>query len=174
MPAHFTPARGRVARMTGSIRPHRAMLLLACCSVLVATMLVAHASAAGIHFQKEGILAYERQLSKGEVHADAFHPGVGTGHLHVSLNDGRHMTVAYAASEQGKLVAQARAKGARVQVATAKPKKATAVKHKLRYIAGAILILVILIVLTVLLIGRRRTLAAQEGMPSPSEESAAP
>jgi hypothetical protein len=143
----------------------------------MATALAAFATfalGAGIHFQKESVSAYERQLSKGEVHADAFHPGSGTGHLHVSLNDGRHMTIAYAVSEQGKLVAQASTKGARVQMATAKPKKATAVKHKLRYIAGAILIVVILIVLAVLLIGRRRTLAAQDGRASSSEENAAP
>lgn len=149
--------------MTRSIRRNSAVLVL-CLAGLAAFACLA--AAAGIHFQKESLQAYERQLAKGEVHADAFHPGTGSGHLHVSLNDGRHMTIAYASGEQDKLVAQARAKGARVQVASLKAKKATAVKHKLRYIAGAVLIVVILIVLAVLLIGRRRTLAAQEGRTS--------
>jgi hypothetical protein len=106
------------------------------------------------------------------VHALTFHPGTPTGHLHVSMNNGTHYTVAYASSEQGKLVAQAQADHARVQIATVQVKKAAPVKHKLRYIAGGILIVVIIVVLIVLLIGRRRALA-EEGSP-PSEQSAAP
>lgn len=140
----------------------------------LALALVVPALAAAIHFEKESLSAYEGQLRHGEVHALTFHPGNGTtaGHMHISLNNGEHMTVTYAASEQGKLVAQAKAANARVKVAnaTATPKKAP-VKHKLRYIAGGILIVVIIVVLVVLLIGRRRAMAGDG--PSPSGESAA-
>jgi hypothetical protein len=131
----------------------------ALCLMLLALVLAVPASAATAHFEKESLRAYEGQLHHGEVHAVTFHPGTGTGHLHISLNNGGHMTVAYASGEQAKLVAQAQAAKARVKVATAKAKKTAAVKHKLRYIAGGILIVVILVVLVVLLIGRRRALA---------------
>jgi hypothetical protein len=138
---------------------------------LVATVLAVPAGAATVHFQKESLQAYEGELHHGEVHAVTFHPGTTTGHLHISLNNGGHMTVSYAASEQAKLVTQAQAANARVKVATLKTKKTAAVHHKLRYIAGGILIVVILVVLVVLLIGRRRAVA-DEGR-APSGESSA-
>lgn len=125
--------------------------------------------ALAVHFEKESLQSYEGQLHHGEVHALGFHPGSPTGTLHISLNDGEHKTVSYPAADQNKLVAQAQAGGARVKVAAAVT-KATAVKHKLRYIAAGVLIAVIVVVLIVLLIGRRRAVAG-EG-PKPSEESA--
>jgi magnesium-transporting ATPase (P-type) len=139
---------------------------------LAAAVFAVPAGAATVHFEKESLQAYEAQLHHGQVHALTFHPGTTAGHLHISLNNGGHMTVVYAQTEQGKLVAQAKAANARVKVAAAVTKKTTAVKHKLRYIAGGILIVVIVIVLMVLLIGRRRAVA-EEGRP-PSGESAAP
>jgi hypothetical protein len=147
-------------------------VLAAVCALLAAAVVAVPAGAATvIHFQKESVGAYEAQLHHGEVHALTFHPGATTGHLHISLNNGQHMTVAYASTEQGKLVAQAQADHARVQVAAVTVKKAAPAKHKLRYIAGGILIVVIVIVLIVLLIGRRRALA--EDGPAHSGESAA-
>jgi hypothetical protein len=157
--------------MNRSRRPDAA--LAAICAVLAALVIAVPASAATvIHFQKEGVQAYEVQLHKGEVHAVAFHPGSGTGHLHISLNNGQHMTVAYPSGEQAKLVSQAQAAGTRVQVATVKVTHTAPVKHKLRYIAAGLLIIVIIVVLVVLLIGRRRTIV--EDGPEPSGESAAP
>lgn len=146
--------------------------LAAVCVALVAMVLAVPAGAVTVHFQKESVQAYEGELHKGEVHAVTFHPGSPTGHLHISLNNGGHMTVAYAAGEQAKLEAAARAANTRVKVAqaTAKPKTA-AVKHKLRYIVGGVLIAVIVVVLVVLLIGRRRAVS-NEGR-GPSGESAA-
>ncbi|HEY5285692.1 MAG TPA: hypothetical protein VIJ50_01135 [Solirubrobacteraceae bacterium] len=149
------------------------VVLVALCTVLGALALALPAGAATvIHFQQETLPAYEAQLHKGEVHALTFHAGTTTGHLHISMDDGKHYTVAYTSSEQGKLVADAQANHARVQIATVQVKKTAPVKHKLRYIAGGILILVIIVVLIVLLIGRRRALA-DEG-PRASGESAAP
>lgn len=146
--------------------------LAAFCLALAACLFALPAGAATVHFEKETLQAYEAQLHHGQIHALTFHPGSTVGHLHVSLNNGGHMTVTYAVSEQGKLVAQAQAANARVKVAAAATKKTAATKHKLRYIAGGILILVIIVVLVVLLIGRRRAVAG-EG-PAPSGESAAP
>jgi hypothetical protein len=136
---------------------------------------------AAIHFQKEGLPALNGQLGHHEVHALSFHPsttGTGIGHVHVSLNDGRHMTVEYAASEQAQLIALGRTDRAAVTVAKAKPKPVKkAVKHKLRYIAAGILVVVIVVVAAVLLIDRRRKLGAAGGeqgsgsahTPSPGE-----
>jgi hypothetical protein len=146
--------------------------LAAVCMALAAAVLAIPAGAAAVHFEKESLQAYEGQLHHGQVHALSFHPGTPTGHLHISLNNGGHMTVVYSSSEQGKLVAQAQAANARVKVAAVQTKKTAAVHHKLRYIAGGILILVIVVVLIVLLIGRRRAVA-DEGR-APSGESAAP
>jgi hypothetical protein len=146
-------------------------ILVSVCTVLATAALVASAGAAAVHFEKESLQAYEAQLHHGQIHALTFHAGTPSGHLHISLNNGGHMTVLYASTEQGKLVAQAQAAGARVKIAAAVTKKTAAVHHKLRYIAGGILILVIVIVLVVLLIGRRRAIV--EDGPAPSGESAA-
>lgn len=144
----------------------------AVCALLAAVVIAVPAGAATvIHFQQETLPAYEAQLHKGEVHALTFHPGTSTGHLHISMDNGTHYTVAYASSEQAKLVAQAQADHARVQIATVTVKKTAPVKHKLRYIAGGILIVVIIVVLIVLLIGRRRALA-DEGPRAPGESAA--
>ena len=145
--------------------------LVVLCLALSAAALAIPAGAATVHFEKESLKAYEAQLHHGQVHALTFHPGATTGHLHISLNNGAHMTVEYAVTEQGKLVAQAHTANARVKIAAAQTKKAAATKHKLRYIAGGILIVVIIIVLMVLLIGRRRAVTEEGG--EPSEESAA-
>jgi hypothetical protein len=145
--------------------------LVAVCLALGAAVFAMPAGASTVHFEKESLQGYEGQLHHGEVHALTFHPGATTGHLHISLNNGGHMTVVYADTEQGRLVAQARAANARVKIAAAVTKKTAAVKHKLRYIAGGVLIVVIVVVLVVLLIGRRRAVA-NEG-PRPNGESAA-
>lgn len=148
------------------------VVLAAVCALLVAAVIAVPAGATTvIHFQQESVQAYEVQLHKGEVHALTFHPGTPTGHLHVSMNNGTHFTVAYAMSEEDKLVAQAQAGHARVQIAKVTVKKVVPVKHKLRYIAGGILIVVIIVVLIVLLIGRRRALA-EEGPRAPGESAA--
>ena len=142
------------------------------CLALILSVTAVSAGAAAIHFEKESLRAYEGQLHKGEVHAVTFHPGTGTGHMHISLNNGGHMTVEYPASQQAKLIAAAQAANTPVKVAnaTAKPKKAP-VKHKLRYIAGGVLIVVIVVVLVVLLIGRRRALADGESHTSQGESA---
>ena len=134
-------------------------------------------AASAVHYEHEELPAFEAQLHHGEVHAVAFHPGSGTGHIHVSLNDGRHMTVLYSESEQAHLIALTRADHAPVVIATAKSKAASKpVHHKLRYIAGGILIVVIVVVAAVLLIDRRRKLGEAgptEAGPSGAGDSGA-
>lgn len=147
------------------------MCVLSACLALSATAL----GASAIHFEPESLTALEGQLQHRQVHALSVHPATGTGHVHVSLNDGRHMTVAYAPAEQAHLIALARADGTRVVIAQAKPKSvAKPVHHKLRYIAAGILVVVIVVVAAVLLIDRRRKLGdaggeeAAESAPVPS------
>jgi hypothetical protein len=145
--------------------------LVAACLALAAAVLAVPAGAATVHFEKESMQAYEVQLHHGQVHALTFHSGTPTGHLHISLNNGGHLTVAYPSADQARLVAQAQAANARVKIATAVNKKTAAVKHKLRYIAGGVLVVVIVVVLIVLLIGRRRAVAG-EGRPPTGESTA--
>jgi hypothetical protein len=142
-------------RLTGAMR-------IALLSAVLTVALVAGASATTvIHFQSESLPALEAQLGKHEVHAVTFHPTPAPGHIHVSMNDGRHYTVLYTTSEQAQLVALARANGARYALATVKPKAAAkGVHHTLRYIAGGIVIVVIIVVAAVLLVDRRRKLNA--------------
>jgi len=141
--------------------------------VLVAILTLAIATGASaatvIHFQPESVSALTVQLHHHEVHAVTFHSTPAPGHVHVSMNDGRHFTVVYTANEEAQLVALARANGARYAVAVAKPKAAAKpVHHTLRYVAGGILVLVIVVVAAVLLVDRRRKLS-EEGETPPTQ-----
>jgi hypothetical protein len=137
---------------------------LALLSAVLTVALAASASAASaIHFQSESLPALQAQMHKHQVHAVTFHPTPAPGHIHVSMNDGRHYTVVYAAGEQARLVALASANGARYTVATVKPKAAKSAHHTLRYIVGGIAIVVIVVVAAVLLVDRRRKLGERGG-----------
>ncbi len=151
-------------------------LRIALLAVLLTLALAATASAAtAIHFQSEGLQALKAQLNHREVHALTFHPAPAPGHIHVSMNDGRHFTVVYSATEQPQLVVLARANGARYAVAVAKPKAATKpVHHTLRYIAGGILVLVIIVVAAVLLVDRRRKLSEEAAETPPTQSQPLP
>ncbi|MGO8904057.1 MAG: hypothetical protein ACLQMH_00360 [Solirubrobacteraceae bacterium] len=127
------------------------------CAFLLASTTTLAATA--IHFEPESLPALKGQLAHHEVHALTFHPAATEGHIHVSMNDGRHFTVVYSTSEQAALVALGRSDGARVLIAAAKPKAAAKpAHHKLRYIAAGILVVVIIVVAAVLLVDRRRKL----------------
>jgi hypothetical protein len=150
------------------------VLRIALLSALLTLAFAASASAASAtHFQPEGLPALKAQLHHHEVHALTFHPAPAPGHIHVSMNDGRHFTVIYLATEQPQLVVLAHASGARYAVAVAKPKAAAKAHHTLRYIAGGIVIVVILVVAGVLLVDRRRKLneGASGTAPAPSDSA---
>jgi hypothetical protein len=140
------------------------LVCLACVACAWAGITATAIAATAIHFEHETLPALRVQLQHHQVHALSFHPATPTGHIHVSLNGGRHMTVAYATTEQTALLAIARADGTPVTIAQAKAKAVKpAAHHKLRYIAGGILVLVIIVVLAVLLIDRRRKLGETDG-----------
>jgi hypothetical protein len=129
------------------------------CAALALTAGTSALAASPVHFQPEELPALETQLSHHEVHALTFHSAAGGGHIHVSLNDGRHMTVPYAIAEQAQLVALARKYATPLEVASVVAKPKAPVHHKLRYIAAALLVIVIIVVTAVLLVDRRRKLA---------------
>jgi hypothetical protein len=137
-------------------------------ATLAVTAQTAALAASVIHFQPEALPAMKAQLAHHEVHALTFHPGTGTGpgHIHVSMNDGRHMTVPYATSEQAQLVALAGTDRTPVAIAVTKPKATAPVHHKLRYIAAGILVVVIVVIAAVLLVDRRRKLGEAGGGPA--------
>jgi sensor c-di-GMP phosphodiesterase-like protein len=144
---------------------------LAC--LLCVAMSASALAATAIHFQRESLPALEKQLHAHEVHALVLHPRPSPGHIHASLNNGSHMTIAYAPSEQEHVVALAQAQGTPVTIATKSTTTKKTVHHKLRYIAGGILVAVIVVVAAVLLIDRRRKLNETAdrgggGTPAPS------
>ena len=129
---------------------------LAClCLVPIAS---AGAAAAVPKYQQESAATYEQQLAAGEIRAATFNRKVRS--LHLTLKDGRRMLLKYGPKEGGKLTTQLKAKGVPVTVLThsqaVKESGPTPVHHKLRYIAGGIVLAVIVVVGAVLLINRRR------------------
>jgi len=154
----------------------RAVRVALLAAVLTMALGAATASAAAvIHFQSERTSALTAQLHHREVHALTFHPTPAPGHVHVSLNNGRHMTAVYAANEEAKFIALARADGTPFAVAVAKPKAAAKpVHHTLRYVAGGILVLVIVVVAAVLLVDRRRKLNEEGGDTPPTQSQPSP
>jgi cytochrome bd-type quinol oxidase subunit 1 len=156
--------------------PRKGLLATAVATLGCLFCLAMTASALGataIHFQRESLAALEKQLHSHEVHALVFHPNPAPGHIHASLNNGAHMSIVYASSEQAHLVALANAEGTRVTVATKSTTAKKTVHHKLRYIAGGILVAVIIVVAVVLLVDRRRKLRETAdggggGAPAPS------
>jgi len=141
----------------------------------VACLLIAAVPAGAatvIHFQRESLQALEGQLAKHEVHALSFHPSPAPGHVHVSLNNGQHMTVVYTPQQQTLLITRARSLGIPVAVAAAKTKATTkTTHHKLRYIAAGLVIVVIIVVTAVLLIDRRRRINEGDGSARPEPSS---
>lgn len=155
------------------MRSTRALRIVLLGAFLTLVLAASAGAATVIHFQSESLPALQAQLHKHEVHALTFHPTPAPGHVHVSMDDGRHFTVVYTtAGEQAQLVTLARANGARYAVATVKPKPATSTHHTLRYIAGGIVIVVIVVVVAVLLVDRRRKL--NEGGPDAKPASGDP
>jgi hypothetical protein len=120
------------------------------------------AAESAVHFQKESIQEYEKQLAGAQIVEATFNKKVRS--LHLTLKDGRHVLVKYGKGEEPKLAAALRAKGVPVKVlapAAAAKEAKKPVKHKLRYIAGGILVVVVVVVGAVLLIDRRRKRAAE-------------
>ena len=151
------------------------MLLGGLLTVTVAAGASAAEGTTVVHFEREGLPALTVQLSRHEVHALTFHPTPEPGHVHISMNDGKHYTVAYTAGEQAHIVALGRAAGTPITIATVKAKPAAKTHHTLRYVAAGILIVVIVVVASVLLVDRRRKLNQEsQAAPAPSSGDSAP
>ena len=131
-------------------------------SLLLAATAVAQAGAqsGSVRYQRESFKTFEGQLSAGQIETATFNKKAHT--VHLLLKDGRHVLVSYPSHEEPQLAAKLREKGVSVQVGK-KKKAAKAVKHKLRYIAGGILIVVIVVVAGVLWVDRRRKLGEAGG-----------
>jgi ATP-dependent Zn protease len=133
---------------------------MACALVPAAVVAPAGAAPPVVHFQHESYPAFQRQMAAGQIQAVEFNKKPHS--AHVTLKDGKHVLAIYPSHDEPQLAARLTAKGVAVTVekhaAKVKP-----VHHTLRYIAGGILVVVILAILAVLLIGRRRNLAEDAG-----------
>jgi hypothetical protein len=142
------------------LKSRKIALSVAClaCALLPGAAVAQAAAEPVVHYTKESLPAYEHQLATGQITAATFNKRVRS--VHLTLKDGTHALVRYAAKGEPKLAAQLKAKG--VPVTVLKPAEASKevakkpVHHKLRYIAGGIVIAVIVLVGAVLLIDRAR------------------
>jgi hypothetical protein len=129
-------------------------VFLACAAVL--PVAVAGAAAGTSAFTPESLQAFEKQLAAKQIKTVTINKRVRS--LRTTLKDGSLVLAHYGRKEEPKLAAALAAKGVPVEVlkpaeaAKEVPKKA----HKLRYIAGGILIIVIVVVGTVLYVDRKR------------------
>jgi len=147
--------------MTRTTRAFTAPKILLCLVSAVALMLsataVAGAAEGAITYKHESYQEYEKQLASGKIQAVTINKRLRS--IHVTLTDGSHVLAKYAAHEEPKVVAALQAKGitAAIESKTQAVKEAAKpAKHKLRYIAGGILIVVVLVVGAVLVIDRKR------------------
>jgi hypothetical protein len=141
--------------------PTRAALaLLLAVSVLCGLLGgVAAASEEGaIDYVHESEADFAKQLAGKEVKAVTINKRLRT--MRVTLADGRHVLASYPKKQERQTESRLRARGVTVTVLSkgeaereAKPKKA---HHKIRYIVGGVVILVILIAGAVLLVNRSR------------------
>lgn len=134
-----------------------ALLACSCAGASLAPVAVAAATAAATTAPvKESVVAFEGQLNGRRVQAVVLHTEAHR--LRVTLSDGRKVTVAFPASEQQRLLEDARAHGVTVKVAKVEPPS-----HKRRDIAigVGIVIVVIAIALGIWLLVRKRRMRAE-------------
>ncbi len=118
---------------------------------------VAASAAATVASQHESFTEYQHQLAAGQIQAAKINRRLRS--VHLTLKDGRHMLAKYLAHEEPKVLAELQAKGVPVTVekqTEAAKEAAKPVHHKLRYIAGGILVVVVIVVGGVLFIDRKR------------------
>jgi hypothetical protein len=145
-------------RTTTASPTRKIAFLLAClsCALLIPAGLAAGAEAT-VTYQHESLLEYEKQLAAGKIQAASINKVVRS--LRLTLKDGSHVLAKYSKGEEPKVKHAMQAKGVPVtilshSVAAKEAKKSP--KHKLRYIAGGIVIVVLVVVGAVLFIDRKR------------------
>ena len=132
---------------------------VAALAALMMSLAVPIAGAASTpQYTKESKQEFEQQLSKGEIKQGTFNKKLRS--LHVETKSGQLFLYRYGKKESKKLAGQLEKKHVKVAFLTpsqaAKEAKSKPAKHKLRYIAGGIIIVVIVIVGIVLLVNRVR------------------
>lgn len=142
-------------------RPTRGLLgtLMGLCVALALLTSAASAGAAeAVHYTKESMSEFERQLNAGEIQTAVFNKKIRS--LRLTLKNGDHVLVHYPKRGSHPLEAKLTAKHASVSVldeaAANKEAREQPKHHKIRYIAGGVLLVVIVIVGGVLLVNRRR------------------
>jgi hypothetical protein len=132
------------------------LVSLACASLLPAA--VASGAAIAVSYQKESIGEYQKQLAADQIRSVTINKKLRS--LRITLNDGRYVLAKYGKKEEPKYAAALQAKHVPVTILTSTEAASQVVKkpvqHKLRYIAGGILIVVIVVVGAVLYIRRKR------------------
>ncbi len=117
-----------------------------------------------IAYQPESLAEYEQQLAAGQIQSVTINKKLRS--VRVTLKDGRHLLAKYKPKQEPKVAAALAAKHVPVIVLTpteaAKEVHKPAVHHKLRYIVGGAVIVVIAIVIAVLVFDRKRKAAREE------------
>jgi hypothetical protein len=126
--------------------------------LFLASAAIASAAEPTINYKPESYATFQQQLATGKIKAVTINKHVRS--LRTTLTDGSYVLARYAAHEEPKVAAALQAKG--VPVTVLQPAEAVKqvskkpVKHKLRYIAGGILIVVVIVVGGVLYVDRKR------------------
>ena len=131
------------------------------CCLLGALSLAAPAGAATPVYEKESEQVWEQQLAARRIRSATINKFLQT--VRMTLKDGRHVIFKYPKGQEPRVLKQLTAKHIRVTVLTHSAAVAEAKKkpvhHKLRYIAGGIVLALIVIAGVVLLVRRQRTQA---------------
>jgi hypothetical protein len=139
--------------------PITVRLVIAVALVCVTALTAATVTATAAPLPTESLQAYEAQLANGQVRAAVINLDARS--IHLTLTDGTLVLAHYGPGQEATVIRQLRSHG--IIPTTPKGKalhEPKPHKHKIRYIAGAILIVLILIVLAVLLVRRRRAATA--------------
>jgi hypothetical protein len=136
----------------------RIALLLAClsCALLLGAGLAA-AGESTITYKHESLQEYEKQLAEGKIQAASINKVVRS--IRITLKDGSYVLAKYNKGEEPKVKHALLAKGVTPTIlshAQATKEAKVSPKHKLRYIAGGIVIVVLIVVGGVLFIDRKR------------------
>jgi hypothetical protein len=150
--------------MIGPTRTRVLSTIVACVLCLLALPATqALAEETTVTYTKEAQQAYEQQLAAHQIAAVTVNKRVRS--LRITLKDGTHFVAHYKAKEEPTVSAALKRAGVAVTVLSAAAAKSeaskTPVHHKLRYIAGGILIAVVVIVGGVLFWDRRRKRLAE-------------
>ena len=132
-------------------------LLLGCWALLLVGLSAARGETA-IVYTHESYPQYQSQLASGQIKAVTVNRRVRS--LRITLDNGTHVVAHYAPKQEPAVVEALEAKGVPVTLLALAATKAEAsskpVHHKLRYIAGGLLLAVVVIVGVVLFVNRRR------------------